>query len=39
MLDSRYDDIKPGLVKPRDGEEAIAKLRQRRQARRSTNSR
>ena len=26
MLDSRYDDIKSGRVKPLDGEEAIAML-------------
>jgi predicted transcriptional regulator len=29
MLDGRYDDIKSGRVKPLDGEEAIARLRQR----------
>ena len=39
MLDCRYDDIKSGRVKPLDGEEAIASLRRRGQARRSTNSR
>jgi predicted transcriptional regulator len=27
MLDSRYDDLKSGRVKPIDGEEAFAKLR------------
>ncbi len=27
MLDSRYDDIKSGRVKPIDGEEAFAELR------------
>ena len=27
MLDSRYDDIKSGRVKPIDGEEAFARLR------------
>lgn len=39
MLDSRYDDIESGRVKPLAGEEAIAKLRQRGQVRRSANSR
>jgi predicted transcriptional regulator len=27
MLDSRYDDLKSGRVKPVDGEEAFARLR------------
>ena len=35
MLDSRYDDLKSGRVKPRDGEEAFAELRQKSKARRS----
>ena len=35
MLDSRYDDIKSGRVKPIDGEEAFARLREKSQARRS----
>lgn len=26
-LDSRYDDLKSGLVKPTDGEEALRRLR------------
>lgn len=29
MLDSRYDDIKSGRVKPIDGEEAFARLREK----------
>ena len=29
MLDSRYDDLKSGRVKPVDGEEAFAKLRRK----------
>jgi predicted transcriptional regulator len=28
-LDSRYDDIKSGRIKPIDGEEAFARLRQK----------
>ncbi|MFN0103838.1 MAG: hypothetical protein ACKV2U_17360 [Bryobacteraceae bacterium] len=36
MLDSRYDDIKSGRVKPIDGEEAFAWLRERIDARRSS---
>ena len=35
MLDSRYDDIKSGKVKPIDGEEAFAKLHERIDARRN----
>jgi len=35
MLDSRYDDIKSGRVKPIDGEEVFARLREKSQARRS----
>jgi len=34
MLDSRYDDIKSGRVRPIDGEEAFARLRQKSDARR-----
>jgi len=34
-LDRRYDDIKSGKVKPIDGEEAFARLRRKREARRS----
>jgi predicted transcriptional regulator len=33
MLDGRYDDIKSGRVKPLDGEEAFARLRQKSQDR------
>ena len=29
MLDSRYDDLKSGRVKPLDGEEAFANLRRK----------
>ncbi len=29
MLDSRYDDLKSGRVKPVDGEDAFARLRQK----------
>lgn len=35
MLDSRYDDIKSGKVKPIDGEEAFNRLRQKSENRRS----
>jgi hypothetical protein len=35
MLDSRYDDIKSGRVKPTDGEEAFARLRRKSEARRN----
>ena len=35
MLDSRYDDLKSGRVKPVDGEEAFATLRRKSQERRS----
>ncbi len=35
MLDSRYDDLKSGRVKPLDGEEAFAKLRQKSKERRA----
>jgi predicted transcriptional regulator len=34
-LDSRYDDLKSGQVKPIDGEEAFRKLREKSQRRRS----
>jgi hypothetical protein len=36
MLDGRYDDIKSGRVKPIDGEEAFARLRQKNQDRRGS---
>ena len=29
MLDARYDDIKSGKVKPMDGEDVFARLRQK----------
>lgn len=35
MLDSRYDDIKSGRIKPIDGEEAFAQLRQKSESRRT----
>jgi len=34
MLDSRYNDLKSGRVKPVDGEEAFANLRRRSEERR-----
>ncbi len=34
ILDSRYDDIKNGKVKPVDGEEVFARLRAKSEARR-----
>lgn len=34
MLDGRYDDLNSGRVKPVDGEEAFAKLRQKSKERR-----
>ena|ERR1700684_1186704 len=35
MLDGRYDDLKSGRVKPMDGEEGFAKLRQKSKTRRA----
>ena len=35
MLDSRYDDLKSGRVKPIDGEEAFRTLREKSERRRS----
>ena len=34
MLDSRYDDLKSGRVKPIDGEEAFAWLKEKTEAQR-----
>jgi len=34
-LDTRYDDLKSGRVQPIDGEEALARLRAKSEARRS----
>ncbi|MGO9269789.1 MAG: hypothetical protein ACLQOO_05965 [Terriglobia bacterium] len=34
MLDSRYDDLKSGRVKPIDGEEAFARLKAKTEAER-----
>ena len=36
MLNSRYDDLKSGKVKPIPGDEVIARLRKKSAARRST---
>ena len=36
MLDSRYDDIKSGRVKPIDGEQAFARLRRKNKVRRGS---
>jgi predicted transcriptional regulator len=38
MLDGRYDGIKSGRVKPLDGEETLARFRQKSQARRASRS-
>jgi predicted DNA-binding protein len=38
MLDSRYDDLKSGKVKPISGDEVIARLREKSAARRSPHS-
>jgi predicted transcriptional regulator len=35
MLDSRYDDLQSGRVKPLDGDEAFTKLRQKSKERRA----
>lgn len=35
MLDSRYDDLKSGRVKPIDGEEAFARLKTKAEAKRN----
>ena len=35
LLDSRYDDVKSGRVKPIDGEEAFTRLRHKSQVRRT----
>lgn len=35
MLDSRYSDLKSGRVKPIDGEEAFARLREKSENRRA----
>lgn len=35
MLDSRYDDLRSGRVKPLDGEEAFARLREKSEQRRN----
>ena len=34
MLESRYDDVKSGRVKPIDGDEAFTRLREKSQSRR-----
>jgi predicted DNA-binding protein len=38
MLDSRYDDIKSGKVKPIDGEESFERLRRKSHERRASHS-
>ena len=38
MLDSRYDDLKSGRVKPVDGEESFARLRRKSEDRRTSRS-
>ena len=38
LLDSRYDDIKSGRVKPIDGEEAFERLRRKSNERRAAQS-
>lgn len=38
MLDSRYDDLKSGKVKPISGREVLARLREKSAARRSPRS-
>src|SRR5712691_7304395 len=38
MLDSRYDDLKSGRVKPVDGEEAFASLRRKSKNRKGDNN-
>ena len=38
MLDSRYDDIQSGRIDPIPGEEAIARLRQKSEKRRSNGA-
>jgi hypothetical protein len=38
ILDSRYDDIKSGRLKPIDGEEAFERLRRKSQERRASQS-
>ncbi len=37
-LDSRYDDLKSGRVKPIDGEDALANLRRKSEDRRANRS-
>ncbi len=37
-LDSRYDDLKSGRIKPIDGEDALAKLRRKSEDRRANRS-
>jgi hypothetical protein len=38
QLDSRYDDLKSGRVKPLDGEEALARLREKSKRRRDDST-
>jgi predicted DNA-binding protein len=38
MLDSRYDEVKSGRVKPIDGDEGFSRLRHKSEERRSSRS-
>ena len=38
MLDSRYDELKSGVVKPIDGEEVFARLREKSKKRRPSST-
>jgi predicted transcriptional regulator len=38
MLDSRYDDLQSGKIKPIDGEEAFARLKAKSEARRKSQA-
>ena len=38
MLNSRYDDLKSGMVKPIDGEEAFVRLKEKTEAQRNRSA-
>lgn len=38
LLDSRYDELKSGRVKPMDGEEALARLKAKTEAQRNRST-
>jgi hypothetical protein len=38
LLNSRYDDLKSGMVKPIDGEEAFARLKEKTEAQRNRSA-